>query len=90
VRSSKSAFVGARVQAHAAGPVAARASVQARASVADAKGKKVAVVTGASSGLGLNAAKSISDKADWHVVMAVRDYAKAEKAARDLNMDPKK
>lgn len=44
------------------------------------------VITGASSGIGLQAAKAISQTGQWHVVMACRDLAKAEKAAQTLQM----
>ena len=43
------------------------------------------IVTGASSGLGLNAAKALSEQG-WHVIMACRDYSKGQKAAQDMNM----
>lgn len=71
-------------------PVASRKTVAARAALEDAKGKKVCIITGASSGLGLHGAAAVAQQPDWHVVMAVRDFAKAEKAARSMNMDPKK
>eukprot|EP01025_Chloroclados_australasicus_P062438 TRINITY_DN8203_c0_g3_i1.p1 TRINITY_DN8203_c0_g3~~TRINITY_DN8203_c0_g3_i1.p1 ORF type:complete len:397 (-),score=48.14 TRINITY_DN8203_c0_g3_i1:230-1420(-) len=51
------------------------------------KQKNVAVITGASSGLGLNAAKALSQQGDWHVVMACRDFLKAERAAIDMGME---
>lgn len=47
--------------------------------------KPTVVVTGASSGLGLNAAKALSDQG-WHVIMACRDYSKAVKAAQKIGM----
>lgn len=40
----------------------------------------VVIITGASSGVGLWAAKALADRG-WHVVMACRDLAKAESAA---------
>jgi protochlorophyllide reductase len=43
------------------------------------------VITGASSGVGLYAAKALSQRG-WHVVMACRDLAKAEKAAQTVGM----
>ena len=46
--------------------------------------KKTVVITGASSGLGLAAAKALAAGGDWHVVMAVRDFSKAEAAAKKL------
>lgn len=39
------------------------------------------VITGASSGLGLAAAKALGQSGDWHVVMACRDFSKAASAA---------
>ena len=41
-------------------------------------------MTGASSGLGLYTTKALIDRGDYHVVMAVRDVAKAEAAAREF------
>lgn len=48
--------------------------------------KKTVIITGASSGLGLAAAKELAASGDWYVIMACRDYQKAEKAARDAGM----
>eukprot|EP01024_Parvocaulis_polyphysoides_P019418 TRINITY_DN1879_c0_g1_i1.p1 TRINITY_DN1879_c0_g1~~TRINITY_DN1879_c0_g1_i1.p1 ORF type:complete len:427 (-),score=68.92 TRINITY_DN1879_c0_g1_i1:446-1639(-) len=50
------------------------------------KQKNVAVITGASSGLGLNAAKALSMKDDWHIVLACRDFLKAERSAQQMGM----
>ncbi|RCJ21916.1 protochlorophyllide oxidoreductase [Nostoc minutum NIES-26] len=47
--------------------------------------KSTVVITGASSGVGLYAAKALAQKG-WHVVMACRDVVKAQKAARDVGM----
>jgi protochlorophyllide reductase len=47
--------------------------------------KSTVVITGASSGVGLYAAKALSQRG-WHVVMACRDLAKAEKAAQTVGM----
>jgi protochlorophyllide reductase len=49
--------------------------------------QKTVVITGASSGVGLYAAKALA-KRGWHVVMACRDLAKAEKAAQSVGMAP--
>jgi NAD(P)-dependent dehydrogenase (short-subunit alcohol dehydrogenase family) len=43
-------------------------------------------LSGASSGLGLNAAKALAATGKWHVVMACRDFSKAEKAAKQLGI----
>ncbi|WP_017315025.1 protochlorophyllide reductase [Mastigocladopsis repens] len=47
--------------------------------------KSTVVITGASSGVGLQAAKALSQRG-WHVVMACRDLSKAEKAAQTVGM----
>lgn len=49
--------------------------------------KPTAVITGASSGVGLYAAKALADR-DWYVVMACRNLEKAQKAADSLEMKP--
>jgi protochlorophyllide reductase len=46
-----------------------------------------AIITGASSGVGLQAARSLVQKG-WHVTMACRDLPKTEKAAQRLGMPP--
>lgn len=46
------------------------------------KTQRVVVITGASSGLGLAAAKALVSDGNTHVVMACRDYSKAELAAK--------
>ncbi|KAG6530220.1 hypothetical protein ZIOFF_012443 [Zingiber officinale] len=58
---------------------------------ASLQGKKVlrqgvVVITGASSGLGLATAKALAESGKWHVVMACRDFLKAEKAAKAAGM----
>lgn len=47
--------------------------------------KPTVVVTGASSGVGLYAAKALAKKG-WHVVMACRDLLKAENAAQEVQI----
>jgi protochlorophyllide reductase len=47
----------------------------------------VVIITGASSGVGLWAAKALADRG-WHVVMACRDLAKAESAAVETGIAP--
>uniref|UniRef100_A0A7N0ZQA6 NADPH-protochlorophyllide oxidoreductase n=1 Tax=Kalanchoe fedtschenkoi TaxID=63787 RepID=A0A7N0ZQA6_KALFE len=44
------------------------------------------IVTGASSGLGLAAAKSLAETGKWHVIMACRDFLKAGRAAKSAGM----
>ncbi len=45
------------------------------------------VITGASSGVGLYAAKALAQRG-WHVVMACRDLEKAKQAAQSVGMSP--
>jgi protochlorophyllide reductase len=47
--------------------------------------KPTVIITGASSGVGLYAAKALAQRG-WHVVMACRDLAKAEQAAQLVGM----
>ncbi|MEA5617785.1 protochlorophyllide reductase [Cronbergia sp. UHCC 0137] len=48
--------------------------------------KSTVIVTGASSGVGLQAAKALAQKWQYHVVMACRDLEKAQKAAESVGM----
>ncbi|MQL90901.1 hypothetical protein Taro_023513 [Colocasia esculenta] len=45
------------------------------------------IVTGASSGLGLATAKALAETGKWHVIMACRDFLKAERAAKSAGMN---
>ncbi|MEQ8772911.1 MAG: SDR family NAD(P)-dependent oxidoreductase, partial [Erythrobacter sp.] len=47
----------------------------------------ICIITGASSGIGLWASKALVERG-WHVVMACRDTAKAEAAAREIGIAP--
>lgn len=47
--------------------------------------KKTAIITGASSGLGLHTAKVLVKTGDWNVICAVRDKAKMEAMAQALD-----
>lgn len=44
--------------------------------------KGIVVITGASSGLGLATAKALAETGKWHIIMACRDFLKAERAAK--------
>ena len=48
--------------------------------------RKLAVVTGASSGLGLWTAKALADKGDYFVVCAVRDVEKMDAKAKEVGI----
>jgi protochlorophyllide reductase len=48
---------------------------------------KTVIITGASSGVGLWAARALADRG-WQVVMACRDLAKAEAAAQETGISP--
>ncbi|KAK1260314.1 hypothetical protein QJS04_geneDACA023039 [Acorus gramineus] len=48
--------------------------------------KGTVVITGASSGLGLATAKSLAETGKWDIVMACRNFLKAEKAAKSVGM----
>uniref|UniRef100_A0A6V2AIT4 protochlorophyllide reductase n=2 Tax=Ditylum brightwellii TaxID=49249 RepID=A0A6V2AIT4_9STRA len=48
--------------------------------------RKLVVITGASSGLGLNCAKALADTNGYFVVMACRDVEKAKKVAKKIGM----
>ncbi|KAG2490022.1 hypothetical protein HYH03_011487 [Edaphochlamys debaryana] len=58
------------------------------AKVPIAQQKQTCIITGASSGLGLAAAKALAATGEWHVVMACRDFLKAEQAAKKAGMAP--
>lgn len=44
------------------------------------------IITGASSGLGLATAKALAETGKWHVIMACRNFLKAETAAKKAGM----
>ncbi|KAL8492012.1 hypothetical protein ACS0TY_023568 [Phlomoides rotata] len=44
------------------------------------------IITGASSGLGLATAKALGESGKWHVIMACRNFLKAEKAAKSVGI----
>ena len=48
--------------------------------------KSTVVITGASSGVGLHAAKVLAQSGEWHVVMACRNFLKAEIAAQAVGI----
>jgi protochlorophyllide reductase len=48
--------------------------------------KSTVIITGASSGVGLQTARAMSETGKWHVVMACRNFLKASIAAKSLGM----
>ncbi|NEO38008.1 MAG: protochlorophyllide reductase [Moorea sp. SIOASIH] len=48
--------------------------------------KSTVIITGASSGVGLQAARALAQTWGWHVVMACRNLDKAEKAAQEVGI----
>mmetsp|Transcript_27302 Transcript_27302/g.51103 ORF Transcript_27302/g.51103 Transcript_27302/m.51103 type:complete len:441 (+) Transcript_27302:58-1380(+) len=52
----------------------------------NAPDKKTVIITGASSGLGLAAARELAASGEWYVIMACRDFQKAERAAKDAGL----
>ncbi|CAN6892876.1 unnamed protein product [Brassica oleracea var. botrytis] len=73
---------GIRAQTVTATPPANEASPEQKKT----QRKGTAVITGASSGLGLATAKALADTGKWHVIMACRNFLKAEKAAKSVGM----
>lgn len=75
----------------AVGTIRATATASPSVSQSTPAGKKTlrkgsVIITGASSGLGLATAKALADTGKWHVIMACRDFLKAERAAKSVGM----
>ena len=87
VQKVQAASLSVRTRVATTAPVATPGS-----STAAKDGKKtvrqgVVVITGASSGLGLAAAKALAETGKWHVIMGCRDFLKASRAAKAAGMD---
>ncbi|XP_024994330.1 protochlorophyllide reductase isoform X2 [Cynara cardunculus var. scolymus] len=74
------------------GPIRAQTATMAPSVIEAAEdGKKTlrkgnVIITGASSGLGLATAKALADTEKWHVIMACRNFLKAERAAKSVGI----
>lgn len=71
-----------RSQAVVAAPSITRATGEGKKTLR----KGSVIITGASSGLGLATAKALAETGKWHVIMACRDFLKAERAAKSAGM----
>jgi protochlorophyllide reductase len=67
--------------------VAAPEKIAEKPSAKKVATKQTVIITGASSGLGLATAKSLAESGQWHVIMACRDFLKAERAAKAVGID---
>ncbi|KVH99117.1 Glucose/ribitol dehydrogenase [Cynara cardunculus var. scolymus] len=83
-----SSLFGASLSSHLKFDLKSSAASRNRASTDGKKTlrKGTVVVTGASSGLGLATAKALAETGKWHVIMACRDFLKAERAAKSNGM----
>lgn len=71
-----------RAQTIASAPSVTRAAPEGRKTLRTGS----VIVTGASSGLGLASAKALAETGKWHVIMACRDFLKAERAAKSAGI----
>mmetsp|Transcript_10588 Transcript_10588/g.32407 ORF Transcript_10588/g.32407 Transcript_10588/m.32407 type:complete len:388 (+) Transcript_10588:79-1242(+) len=87
------AALGAAVSARrTAGPASVRMVAAPEASTKNErksapKRTKTAVITGASSGIGMYATKQLVETGEWKVIMACRNKAKAESVAKQLGLE---
>ncbi|XP_072956864.1 protochlorophyllide reductase-like [Typha angustifolia] len=75
--------VGVRAQTAVTTPGVNRATPEGKKTLR----KGNAIITGASSGLGLATAKALAETGKWNVIMACRDFLKGERAAKAAGMD---
>ncbi|MBA0873056.1 hypothetical protein Goshw_026058 [Gossypium schwendimanii] len=71
-----------RAQTAATTPAVDRAAPQGKKTLR----KGTVIITGASSGLGLATAKALAETGEWHVIMACRNFLKADKAAKSVGI----
>lgn len=82
-RKSEVPIVTVKAQIATAAPSVTQAAPDAKKTLR----KGNAIITGASSGLGLATAKALADTGNWHIVMACRNFLKAERAAKSVGID---
>ncbi|KAK3037926.1 hypothetical protein RJ639_031817 [Escallonia herrerae] len=83
LRTKKLSRGALRAQAVVTTPAVNRAAADGKKTLR----KGCVIITGASSGLGLATAKALAETGKWHVIMACRDFLKAERAAKSVGMN---
>lgn len=73
------------------GVIRAQTATTPAISQASPEGKKTlrkgnVIITGASSGLGLATAKALAETEKWHIIMACRNFLKADRAAKSAGI----
>ncbi|KAH7576903.1 hypothetical protein ACOSP7_002405 [Xanthoceras sorbifolium] len=81
-RNKELSFVTIRAQTATTTPAIKQAAPEEKKTLR----KGNVIVTGASSGLGLATAKALAETGKWHVIMACRNFLKAEKAAKSVGI----
>lgn len=74
--------VGVRAQTAVTAPAINRAAPEGKKTLR----KGNVIITGASSGLGLATAKALAETGKWQIIMACRDFLKAERAAKSAGI----
>ncbi|KAL6008558.1 hypothetical protein ACLOJK_034071 [Asimina triloba] len=82
ISQGKLLAVGVRAETAVTTPAISRSAPEGKKTLR----KGNVIITGASSGLGLATAKALSESGKWDVIMACRDFLKAERAAKSVGM----